>query len=523
METVIELCDALSKLRAGALGFTIAVSIAILAVRRRVPSRAERTRSTITALMLLALAIGSVAAEPAAPILHRIIILGASATGIIVVLRHALERARWLERMRAHIRLERRFAAARTAAEQANHAKSDFLVTMSHEIRTPLNALLASADFLLRTRAEPASRAHLTTIVNEGLRLGSILNEVLDLRRIEDGQMVLERLPFAPGGVARDVVELYGARAHEKRLELRLDPPSPAGLLVAGDPRRFQQVLVNLVDNAVKFTPAGSVTLSLTYVAANTTADSALLQVRVRDTGVGISSEQREGLFAPLARPGYAPMLNAGCGLGLVIAQRLVTLMGGEIVVRSDPGVGSEFSFSLPVAPIVVAGTDADDPTGEPTPTARRPRVLVVDDVAANRVMLRMFLDQHGFATDQADSGEEAVRLATQHPYDAVLMDINMPVVDGFTATRRIRAAEPPGRRTLILAVTASIVIGTREQCFAAGMDEHFTKPLELRKFCRTLTHLLAARSAGARAESAIAAGAAVTRRDPEPLSHTVR
>ena len=507
MLSLSDLREPLLQMRADAMLFVGLTVTAFAGCRRYLRIRdlatlpVRRTIAALVAIVCSSIVLAEWNGGPIAPgdemvfTRRAVVFLGAAAL-VALVLRHAVQLSRMRARLRVHLQNERREQAKTRDAAQANRAKSDFLVTMSHELRTPLNALLASADFLLRSRLDPNQRVHVTTMAHEGTRLGTLLNEVLDLRKIEEGRLTLDRLPFSPGEIAAEVAQLFAARAEEKRIELKLDAPLPPGLLVAGDARRFRQVLVNLVDNAVKFTARGSVTLSLTYAAPPGGATIAALMVRVRDTGVGMSAAQCKALFAAFAPAGAATVAShAGPALGLAIAHRLVALMGGELIGQSAPGEGTELSFALAVSPIIAAGSLGAESFGRAVPLDVRPRVLIVDDIAANRVMLQMFLEQHGFAADLANGGEQAVTLAKQCRYDAILMDLNMPDIDGYAAARRIRSTEPAGHRALILAVTACMGQETRDRCLAAGMDEHFTKPLELRKFCRTLTQLLAARS----------------------------
>lgn len=487
-------------LRVDAIVFIASAAVAAHLVRRRL----QRThaalalpRQTLAAIGVVALA-ATAAAEacqyamsgsPTA--LPRIAIYAFAAIVVGLILHHSVQLVRLRSRLRVHLQAERRLEAAKSAALRSNRAKSDFLVTMSHEIRTPLNALLASADFLVRTASEPAHRAHATTLLNEALRLGSVLNEVLDLRRIEEGRMVLLNTPVSPNDVARDVLRLFSTRASEKRLSLELHSTVHDELTISGDPRRFRQVLANLVDNGIKFTTRGSVTVSMSYVSAATGTGPSWLDVRVVDTGIGLTPEQLACVHGPAEFASSAQQNSSG--LGLAIGRQLIRLMGGELRVSSTPGKGSEFAFTLPVVPLISSVTASPAPRCEarqyPGP---QPKVLIVDDMEANRMMLQLFFEQHGFVVEHAGGGEEAVTLATTNYYDVILMDINMPDVDGYAATRRIRAAEPAGERTLILAVTACVGEDIRTRCLSAGMDDHFAKPLELRKFCRTVKQLIA-------------------------------
>ncbi|MSU23413.1 MAG: response regulator [Opitutus sp.] len=412
---------------------------------------------------------------------------------ITVLLISATQLALLRAELRERADTERQLQRAKTAADDASRAKGDFLAVMSHEIRTPLNAVLGFASLLSETKLDEAQRGYLATITGEGTRLSALINDVLDLSKIEEGRLALERLPFAPAETAHEALRLLGTRALEKQIALRFEAQLVGPLLVAGDALRFRQVLVNLVDNAIKFTPTGSVTVFLTWAPPAAGDPQGRLSVSVRDTGIGIAVEKQKGLFQMFMQADTSTTRRyGGTGLGLAICQRLVMLMGGEIAVRSAPGEGTDFSFFLPAAPVALPEDALPTPLESTAGPAHRPRILVVDDMQTNRFLLEVFLSRNGFDPDLASGGEEAIRLAASHRYDAILMDLQMPDLDGYTATRCIRAAEPPGQHTPIIALTASIAQGTRDKRLAAGMDEHLTKPLDLRKFKTLLTNFVA-------------------------------
>lgn len=509
MFSLSEIPHVLVRLRIDAL-LSIGVALVACEVARRYARRrgAAGDFSRVVCLTTVALALaGALLAEwtalvlgyPAATTLAtlalaRTAVLGASVVLGIVMLVNALRLALLRAELRAHADTERQLQQAKTAADNANRAKSDFLAVMSHEIRTPLNAVMGFATLLAETRLDEAQRGYLGTITTEGERLGSLINDVLDLTKIEEGRLILERLPFAPVESAHEVLRLLSARAAEKKLDLRFEAQIAGPLLVAGDPLRFRQVLVNLIDNAIKFTPRGSVTLFLTWTPpAGVGSPHGQLRVRVRDTGIGIAPEKLRDLFQKFMQVDTSTTRRyGGTGLGLAICRRLVRLMGGEIEVTSTPDEGSEFSFSLPFTDVALPPATNAAPSAPATPRGHIPRILVVDDMETNRFLLEVFLRRNGFAPELAAGGEEAIRLAAQNAYDAILMDLQMPDLDGYAAARRIRAAEPAGRHTPIIALTASIAKDTREKCLAAGMDEHLTKPLDLRKFKSLLETFIA-------------------------------
>lgn len=511
MVSAVDLLYQGAEVRADALALALTVAFACGFTHRHLRRRhatGDVTRGTWLLVVGVTLA-GALLAEcttgalgypaPATlTVLVRAIPLGAAAVVVIMLLAHAARVASLKAELRGHVINERELQQAKSAADHANRAKSDFLAVMSHEIRTPLNAVLGFANLLAETKLDDAQRGYLVTITSEGARLASLINDILDLSKIEEGRLVLERLPFAPAESAHEVLRLLGARALEKKLDLRFEAQLAGPLLVAGDPLRFRQVLINLVDNAVKFTPRGSVTVFLSWSpAVSAEAPQGRLSVRVVDTGIGIAEQRLKDLFQMFTQMDTSTTRRyGGTGLGLAICQRLVTLMGGEISVLSKRGEGSEFRFSLPM---VQVGLPSSSPAIVPEPPVDRvtpPRILVVDDMETNRFLLEVFLRRNGFVPELAAGGEEAVRMAATNPYDVILMDLQMPDVDGYEATRRIRAAEPAGRHTLIVALTASVTKGTREKCLAVGMDEHLTKPLDLKRFKALLNSMLAAAAA---------------------------
>jgi len=503
-----EILSAALRWRVDALLLGLLALAACEACRRYVRSRgAERDFSRANSVAVLVLAVaGALLAEsialmlgyPASVPLGAIALARAAALGAAgllagVLLTGATRFALLQTELRAHADTERQLQDAKAAADEASRAKSDFLAVMSHEIRTPLNAVMGFANLLAETKLDDAQRGYLATITSEGARLNSLISDILDLTKIEEGRLVLERLPFAPAEVAHEVLRLLGARATERKLDLRFEAQLAGPLLVAGDPLRFRQVLVNLIDNAIKFTPRGSVTLFLTWTPPGAGTPHGLLGVRVRDTGIGIAEEKLEDLFQMFVQVDTSTTRRyGGTGLGLAICQRLVSLMGGEIKVTSARDEGSEFSFALPLVPVAQPG-DALEAGAQAEPArAHRPRVLVVDDMETNRFLLEIFLSRNGFQPELAAGGEEALRLTSQNRYDAILMDLQMPDLDGYEVTRRIRAAEGPARRTPIIALTATITKGTRERCLEAGMDDYLTKPLDLKKFKTLLDRLVA-------------------------------
>lgn len=512
MTFVSEFFRTLVALRLDALALVIGTVAACVASRRYlVKRRAWRDLSAAEFASPVLIAIcGGVLAETAPLLASRfaspehlaavraLLLLGAAAP-IAVLLSCTVRIALLRAQVRAHADVEQQFQQARLAADNASRAKGDFLAVMSHEIRTPLNAVIGFAHLLAESRLDEAQRGYVSTITSEGRRLSGLIDDILDLTKIEEGRLALERLPFSPVEVAQEVLRLFGPQAAQKQLDLRFEAQIAGPLLVTGDPLRFRQILVNLIGNAIKFTAHGSVTIYLNWAPPGGQAPHGLVNVRVSDTGIGIPEEKLANLFQMFVQADSSTTRRfGGTGLGLAICRRLVRLMGGEISVESTAGSGSIFSFSVPFSPVaspLTAETLGVEPEIRPV-RSRPPRILIVDDLETNRFLLEVFLRRNGFEPELAANGEEALRLAGERAYDAILMDLQMPDIDGYLVTQRIRLTEPAGHRTPIIALTATTSKGTREKCLAAGMDEHLTKPLDLRRFIGILDTLLAPQAA---------------------------
>jgi signal transduction histidine kinase/DNA-binding response OmpR family regulator len=374
-------------------------------------------------------------------------------------------------------------------AEAASLAKGEFLATMSHEIRTPLHGALGHADLLLREGGlSERQRHHAERIQCAGQALLTVVNDVLDFSKIEAGQIDLDPQPFAPEALIEEAVGIVRSAADAKHLSLavRIDPTGPGR--VVGDPDRLRQVLLNLLNNAIKFTAAGGVTLTLS--AEPRPARACRIRVCVSDTGIGIAPEKRARLFQRFSQvDGSIRREYGGTGLGLAISRRLIEAMGGQIGVESLPGEGSTFWFEV-VLPRAVAGRE--DPAGADGGQAaplRPARVLLADDNAINQDIARAMLEAAGHAVDVVGDGEEAIQAVRAGRYDLVLMDVQMAGVDGLTATRRIRALDHPAARLPIIAMTANVLPQQVAQFLTAGMDGHLGKPFRRQDLLAVVAH----------------------------------
>jgi signal transduction histidine kinase/CheY-like chemotaxis protein len=397
-----------------------------------------------------------------------------------------------LDRSRTALRLARaRARAGETAAESANEAKSAFLATMSHEIRTPLNGVLGMAQAMAAEPLDPRQRGRLEVIHDSGNALLAILNDILDLSKIEAGKLEMEEIDFAFDEVARGAHSAFSALANKKGLSFALDI-DPARGIYRGDPTRLRQILYNLISNALKFTEHGEIRVAARY-------GEGRLTMAVADTGLGIPPEALDKLFGKFSQVDVSTTRRfGGTGLGLAICQQLAGLMGGAITVESQVGRGSVFTLSLPLARVGDARTTAPLPAPQPAAFAEANqslRVLAAEDNSVNQLVLKTLLQQIGVDPVVVADGAAAVRAWEEAHWDAILMDIQMPVMDGLAATRAIREKEQVnGRaRTPIIALTANAMAHHIVEYREAGMDDHVPKPLEAGRLFEALQTVICA------------------------------
>lgn len=383
---------------------------------------------------------------------------------------------------------------ARDQAEAANRAKSIFLANMSHELRTPLNAILGFSSLLQQDQRFPDSQRRTLEIINRsGEHLLTLINDVLDMAKIDAGRVLLDEKTFDLGAMIRDVADMMSVRAQEKQLQLSVDQASEFPRFIVGDQARIRQILINLVSNAVKFTEQGGITLRL----ATESQERRKLIIEISDTGPGIALNDQQRIFEPFVQLGEQGE-NKGTGLGLTITRQFVNLMGGALSLSSEPGKGSTFRIDLPLRE---ANLDENSLASESSsnlvvglaPGQPSYRILIVEDQLENQLLLAQLMEKVGIEVKIARNGQQGLELFQNWQPDLIWMDRSMPIMDGIEATQAIRAL-PNGNAVKIIAVTASAFIEQRDEMLQAGMDDFVRKPYRANELYDCMQRHLAVR-----------------------------
>ena len=413
---------------------------------------------------------------------------------------------------------------ARDEAESANRAKSEFLANMSHEIRTPMNAILGFTDLLRRGfgKGERETTKHLNTIHSSGMHLLALINDILDLSKVEAGKLDVERISCMPHMIVRQALHEMEVRAQDKLINLEFVAEGPVPKTVESDPLRLRQIVLNLLSNAIKFTEQGSVTVKARFLPG----DRPRYALEIIDTGIGIPEDRIGSLFEAFVQVDSSISRKfGGTGLGLVISRKFARALGGDVTARSQPGKGSVFTVTFETGPLegvpmmtpaqVMAHEDVEQVEKKERWTIPSARVLVADDGVENRELVSLVLAEQGLWVEEAENGQVAVDMAMKGGFDVILMDMQMPVMDGYTATRTLRER---GVKVPIVALTANAMRGFEDQMREAGCDLFMTKPIDIDTLVRNLGRLLGGRRVDATVDEPTIR---VKREAPQPKSES--